>query len=190
MDIMLQLLSAGVIAALVTGVFSLIIAAKNNKRLIELENNKQEFTVAQERFKGLRDAYNELVRMLPEEELLGHFIMNLPSKADFHETGLSDAYEIAERNIKILFSHFQRYCYLLSDDQQKDVSALIGQIDDVTKCIVDVASGLQTYSTAENKASNEPLNILIRERIVKAAEFEEMYHNLYKHNLSKLSNSK
>ena len=192
-DIMLQLLSAGVIAALVTGVFSLIIAAKNNKRLVELEKNKQEFTVAQERFKGLRDAYSELLRMLPEEELLGHIIMNLPSKADFQETGLSDAYEVAERNMKILYSHFQRYCYLLLDDQQKKVTDFIEKIDDVTKCIINATSGLQAYSMAENEASDESLDILhanIMERIIKVVEFEEMYYNLYKDNLSKLSNSK
>ncbi len=36
-ELVMQLLSAGVIAALVTGIFSLVIAIKNNKRLLELE---------------------------------------------------------------------------------------------------------------------------------------------------------
>ncbi len=79
----IKFLSAGVIAALVTGIFSLIITIKNNKRLIELENSKQKFTMEQERFKGLRDAYNELHSLLPEEKRLGHVIMNLPSKPQF-----------------------------------------------------------------------------------------------------------
>ena len=47
--IILELLSAGVIASLVTGIFSLGIAVKNNKRLVELENSKQKFTINQER---------------------------------------------------------------------------------------------------------------------------------------------
>lgn len=63
--ILLELLSAGVIAALVTGLFSLVIAIKNNRRLVELENSKQSFTVDQERYKGLRDAYGELLSSLP-----------------------------------------------------------------------------------------------------------------------------
>lgn len=63
--ILLELLSAGVIAALVTGLFSLVIAIKNNRRLVELENSKQSFTVDQERYKGLRDAYGELLGSLP-----------------------------------------------------------------------------------------------------------------------------
>ena len=70
-SIVLQILSAGVIAAFVAGVFSLVIAFKNNKRLIELENSKQKFTVAQERFKGLREAYSELLSTLPQEKTLG-----------------------------------------------------------------------------------------------------------------------
>ena len=73
--IILELLSAGVIASLVAGIFSLVIAFKNNKRLVELEKSKQKFTVNQERYKGLREAYAELLNVLPEEKLLGHIII-------------------------------------------------------------------------------------------------------------------
>lgn len=81
--IILELLSAGVIASLVAGIFSLVIAFKNNKRLVELEKSKQKFTVNQERYKGLREAYAELLNVLPEEKLLGHIIINLPSQKNF-----------------------------------------------------------------------------------------------------------
>lgn len=81
--IILELLSAGVIASLVAGIFSLVIAFKNNKRLVELEKSKQKFTVNQERYKGLREAYAELLNVLPEEKLLGHIIINLPSQKKF-----------------------------------------------------------------------------------------------------------
>ena len=94
--IILELLSAGVIASLVAGIFSLVIAFKNNKRLVELEKSKQKFTVNQERYKGLREAYAELLNVLPEEKLLGHIIINLPSQKNFQENGLSEAYEAAE----------------------------------------------------------------------------------------------
>lgn len=39
--IILELLSAGVIASLVAGIFSLVIAIKNNKRLVELEKTSK-----------------------------------------------------------------------------------------------------------------------------------------------------
>ena len=127
--IILELLSAGVIASLVAGIFSLVIAFKNNKRLVELEKSKQKFTVNQERYKGLREAYAELLNVLPEEKLLGHIIINLPSQKNFQENGLSEAYEAADMNMKIMYSHFQKHGYLLSDDEQKEIIKLIDVID-------------------------------------------------------------
>ena len=123
--IILEFLSAGVIASLVAGIFSLVIAFKNNKRLVELEKSKQKFTVNQERYKGLREAYAELLNVLPEEKLLGHIIINLPSQKNFQENGLSEAYEAADMNMKIMYSHFQKHGYLLSDDEQKEIIKLI-----------------------------------------------------------------
>lgn len=189
--ILLELLSAGVIAALVTGIFSLVIAVKNNRRLIELEKSKQKFTVDQERYKGLRDAYGELLRLLPEEKLLGHIVMNLPSKEDFQENGLSESFKVAEENMKILYSHFQKYCYLLSEDEQKTVANLVEEIDNVTKSIINLNLGIQKYNTDEEENSIESFDIIhakIIERIIKVTEFEEMYYNLFKNNLSKMSN--
>lgn len=188
-NILLEFLSAGVIAALVTGIFSLVIAVKNNRRLIELEKNKQKFTVDQERYKGLRDAYGELLRLLPKEKLLGHIVMNLPSKKDFQENGLSEFFKIAEENMKILYSHFQKYCYLLSEDEQKIVSNLVEEIDNVTKSIINFNSGIQIYNTDENSIEVfDTIHAKIIERIMKVTEFEEMYYDLFKNNLSKMSN--
>lgn len=191
--ILLELLSAGVIAALVTGIFSLFIAVKNNRRLVELENSKQRFTIDQERFKGLRDAYGELLSLLPEEKLLGHIIMNMPSREDFRENGLSESYETAEENMKIMYSHFQKYCYLLSEDEQKMVVDLVEEIDNVTKSIIILNTEIQAYNTAgeENRDDSfDTIHAKIVERIIKVTEFEEMYYNLFKNNLSKMSKLK
>lgn len=38
--IIIEILSAGVIASLVTGIFSLVIAIKNNKKVLDIENIK------------------------------------------------------------------------------------------------------------------------------------------------------
>lgn len=191
--ILLELLSAGVIAALVTGIFSLLIAVKNNRRLVELENSKQKFTIDQERFKGLRDAYGELLSLLPEEKLLGHIIMNMPSREDFRENGLSESYETAEENMKIMYSHFQKYCYLLSEDEQKMVVDLVEEIDNVTKSIIILNTEIQAYNTAEEENRDDSFDTIhakIVERIIKVTEFEEMYYNLFKNNLSKISKLK
>lgn len=188
--IILELLSAGVITSLVAGIFSLVIAFKNNKRLVELEKSKQKFTVNQERYKGLREAYAELLNVLPEEKLLGHIIINLPSQKNFQENGLSEAYEAADMNMKIMYSHFQKHGYLLSDDEQKEIIKLIDVIDTITKSIIDISLGLQVYDVGneENEdASVDKVHKKILERILKVTEFEETYYNLFKNNLSKLS---
>ena len=195
--IILELLSAGVIASLVAGIFSLVIAFKNNKRLVELEKSKQKFTVNQERYKGLREAYAELLNVLPEEKLLGHIIINLPSQKNFQENGLSEAYEAADMNMKIMYSHFQKHGYLLSDDEQKESIKLIDVIDTITKSIIDISLGLQVYDVGneenedtrseEQDTSVDKVHKKILERILKVTEFEETYYNLFKNNLSKLS---
>lgn len=186
----LELLSAGVIAALVTGIFSLVITAKNNKRLADLENIKQKFTMNQERFKALRDAYGELLSLLPEDKLLGHVIINAPSREDFRESGLSEFYQIAEENMKIMYSHFQKYCYLFSESEKKKIVDLIEQIDDVTKSIITISMRTQVYNSDEDENTDDSFDAVhtkIVERMIKVTEFETAYYDLFKNNLSKLS---
>ena len=60
----IEILSAGVVASLVTGIFSLIIAIKNNRKLRDIEKSKQRFTITQERFKALKEAYSQLLDLL------------------------------------------------------------------------------------------------------------------------------
>lgn len=186
--IAIELLSAGVIAALVTGIFSLIIAIKNNKRLIELEKKKQKFTMDQERYKALRSAYDELLNLLPEEKLLGHVIMNMPSRKDFQENGLSEAFEIAEVNMKIMYSHFQKHCYLLSDDEQEQIQSEVEAIDSISKSII---AGLWSTDTENSENDDDSISDDIHgkvlERLLKVTEFEKLYYDSFRDNLSKLA---
>lgn len=183
-----EILSAGVVVALVTGIFSLVIAVRNNKRLMELENLKQKFTMVQERFKELKDAYKELLGLLPEDRLLGHVIMNMPSRPDFQENGLSEAFEIGEENMKILYSHFQKYSYLFSEDEKKKIGSAIEEIDDIAQNIRMLNSGTQTDSDEEEMQEiHSNIHEKILERILKVTEFEKMYYNLYSTNLRRIS---
>lgn len=191
LDLWLRLLSAGVISSFVAGIFALLVAIKNNKRLLEIEKSKQKFSLNQERYKALREAYNELSKVLPEEKLLGHVIMNLPMTEDFMENGLSNAYELAEENMKILYSHFQRNCFLFSDDEQKRVADAIEEVDKITKTIINESIGLNVYDSDIEDDDSDSFDSVyknILERILKVTEFEEMYFNLFKDNLSKMSN--
>lgn len=184
----LELLSAGVIASLVAGIFSLVIAVKNNKRLVELENSKQKFTVKQERYKLLKEAYAELINVLPEEKRLGYIITNLTSQKDFTNNTSSTIYKIAEKNMKIMYSHFQKYGYIFSDREQKEIKDLVEVIDSISISIINISSSWQEKDVESiEDAAVEKGYKKILEKIVKVTEFEEKYFNMFKNNLSKLS---
>ena len=186
-EIIVELLSAGVIASLIAGIFSLVISIKNNKRLVELESRKQRFTIAQERLKGLREAYNDWLNLLPTEKHLGFFIMNLPAQEGFQENGLSESYRVAEENIKIIHSHFEKYCYLFNSRDQSKINNMFNALDSITQSIINEnrRHNLDSQNEEENLSVN--LNQLITDRIMKVVEFEELYFNLLKTNLSKIS---
>lgn len=187
-NVLLELLSAGVIAAFVTGVFSLVIAIKNNKRLTQLEKRRQQFTLDQERYKTIRDAYEELCMLLPDEKLLSHFMINLPSKKNFQENGLAEGFEIADENMKIMYSHFQKYSYLFSEDEQQLINSLIQGIDNIVKDIINLNTEMNIYNMEkEYENSDDGIYSKIKERIIKTIEFEEIYYNMFKNNLNKLS---
>lgn len=93
--------------------------------------------------------------------------------------------------MKIMYSHFQRYCYLLSDDDQKKVANAVEEIDTITKSIISLSSELDVYNTDDDSDTGDSFDTIhkrIIERIVKVTEFEDMYYNLIKNNLNMLSN--
>ncbi len=167
-NIALELLSAGVIAALVTGIFSLIVAIKNNKRLIKLETIKQEFTIKQDRFNSIKEAYNELITLIPEDKHLEFSMSNLSSKENIEEE-MERIIELAEKNIKIMFFHFQKYGYLFVNKEQEKINNMIEEIDDITLAIRN--------GEAENNGLNKLLAII---------NLEKEYFKIHKDNLSEL----
>ena len=66
---------------------------------------------------------------------------------------------------------------------------MVEEIDNVTKSIINFNSGIQIYNTDENSIEVfDTIHAKIIERIMKVTEFEEMYYDLFKNNLSKMSN--
>lgn len=71
---------------------------------------------------------------------------------------------------------------------KKKITNLIEEIDTITKSIIKISSGLQVYDVEDNEnASAERVHEKIMERILKVTEFEELYYDLFKNSLSKLS---
>lgn len=57
-ELIIKLLSMGVVASFVTGIFSLVISIKNNKRLLQIEDKKERFQMDKRRYELL----NELLK--------------------------------------------------------------------------------------------------------------------------------
>ena len=129
----LELLSAGVVAALVTGVFSLIISIKNNKHLMKLEELKHNYSVEDTKNQQLVKAFNELLQDLPEDKQVGHFVMNIPSRKNYDSNPLSEAYVMAEYSMTTIFANFQKYKYLFSKEDQDKFMKAIEELDEITK---------------------------------------------------------
>lgn len=127
----LELISAGVIAALVTGVFSLIISIRNNKKLVEIENSKQVFTIQQERYKQLLECFNVLKEKIHDEDSVRHEIMN------FEKNGvdLEKILILAEDNISKIYNHYQYYSHLFDNCYCKEFEESIENLDDISQNI-------------------------------------------------------
>lgn len=60
-QIIIELLSAGVIAAFVAGSFSLIVAIKTNKKLEKIELIKRRYAMEEQKYEQLNSYFSELV---------------------------------------------------------------------------------------------------------------------------------
>lgn len=179
--ILIEFLSAGVVTSLVAGVFSLIVSIKNNKRLIELEGIKQRFVLTQERYKEIKAAYTELINELPEDKLLGHYIINLPLKENFQEYASQNIQKLLAANYEIICLHYKKYEYLFSENDKDKILKLIDDIDDSIKKQTKIIHNLISHDVGFN---DEEINEIINDRILKMVELEELYYDTLKHYLN------
>ena len=193
---LIRILSAGVITAIVAGLFSLWVSFSNNKRLVKLEKSRQRFEIEQKQFKSLQEAYVELLSILPYNEKLAYRIYN----EQFEENTLSKAYEIAVDNSEKLYSHYQRYCFLLLADEQEKFNNVIEKTDKIVEeieflCIEiedilssDIIMHEESKKIVESiEKINEKKAELVKEYIMQEIQLEEMYYEIYVDRLTALS---
>ena len=193
---LIRILSAGVITAIVAGFFSLWVSFSNNKRLVKLEKSRQRFEIEQKQFKSLQEAYVELLSILPYNEKLAYRICN----EQFEENALLKAYEIAVDNSGKLYSHYQRYCFLLLADEQEKFNNVIEKTDKIVEeieflCIEiedilssDIIMHEESKKIVESiEKINEKKAELVKEYIMQEIQLEEMYYEIYVDRLTALS---
>lgn len=137
-DFYMQLLSAGVVVAIVEGFFSIIIAHRNNKLLKEQTKSEQQFEIKKTQYDQLTKAYNELLDSLPEEKKLSHAFSNTKvgtAQLDEDNVGLELAKigSIAAEEEMLLYNHYQKYGYLLNEEQISKIQSIIEDHDEKAK---------------------------------------------------------
>ena len=134
-DFYMQLLSAGVVVAIVEGFFSIFLDKRNNKLLLNQQKNEHHFEIQKTQYEQLTKAYEILMQELPEEKKLSHTFANSPigsSKLKRSEikSQLGNIGTVAAEEEMILYKHYQKYRYLLNDSQIKELEKIIAEHDE------------------------------------------------------------
>ena len=123
---------------------------------------------------------------------------------ELEENTLLKAYEIAVDNSKKLYSHFQRYCFLLLADEQEKIGNAIEKADKITHKIVeetefmcmeieDIWNSDSVMHEESNKSlesikkRNEKKDELVEEYLMQECQLEELYYEIYVDRLTALS---
>jgi hypothetical protein len=156
-------LTAGVIAAFVTGVFSLIISINNNGKIAKLERQRQEFILKQGKIESLQKLYEEVSSL----DSANNMFMNLRAHAG-KSTFLKkckDVTEKADRNAKILYDKFYKVKYLLDEDISEKIANSFEEIDDCSRTIIDLMD--------DREGNADELRNLTLERVSQICILEE-----------------
>lgn len=108
-EIVVTLLSAGVIASLVAGIFSIVIAIKNNKAIKELEQLKVHYEKQEQLYKTIYSAREELLKALPPQNQVSVSSTVLEKfTADYLEK-LQNLIPTCLNSQNIIWTHFNKY---------------------------------------------------------------------------------
>lgn len=166
-DFYMQLLSAGVVVAIVEGFFSIFLAHRNNKLLLNQQKNEHHFEIQKTQYEQLTKAYEILMQELPEEKKLSHAFANstigsLEIEHSEIESQLGNLGAVAVAEEMILYNHYQKYSYLLNDSQVEEIQRIIAEHD-------------------EKAQEQDPMWLLT------IVQFEELYAQAIRDKLSELS---
>ena len=120
-ELVIKILSMGIFASLVTGIFSLIVSIKNNRKLLLIEKQKEIFTMDVKR-------YEELKQLLEKVESV-QFLFEKDQKApDENLEYLSQVFGDTLNIFKTIKNLFEKNVYLL--DNTLNIETKIEDIDD------------------------------------------------------------
>ena len=173
----IKLLSTGVCVAMITGIFSLVIAFLNNKKILSLEKYKQQLLFNQENYKDLKALLEKLIH---QESPLKDF------PGDPREITSGSFLKLnSAANDRFLFiqNKFDEISHMLSQSNRKTVEDLISEI-------YDVETELQSFLTEDRmELKPDPDHIadaLIKKRVVMILELNKTFIDVVKKQLEEI----
>ncbi len=128
-DLLVKILSAGVIASFVTGVFSLIISIRNNSRLLKIEKMKQKYTMDSKRYELLSQYLNLLNEKGASFEYEGKLEMTFQCVRELFGLRL-DKFKFFEKE-------HDEHKYLFDNAENEDIKTRIVKINNDVSEYVD-----------------------------------------------------
>lgn len=171
-ELIIKILSMGMIASFITGIFLLIISIKNNKQIMQIEEKKERFQMDEKRYALLDEYLSEFekIKFLHEKD-------DIVPEEDykFLKDFFVDAINVFENMKKM----HDRKSYLLDD--VTFLTFTINQIDDL------ISKYIKKYKN--NKEDNFDFDSMVMEMDKICMDIYEL-HNNYKseigHNMEKI----
>lgn len=176
----IKFLSAGVLVSVVTGIFSLTVSIINNRKIIQIEKNKQKFVFVQEN-------YNEIKKVLDEMLHLDSILKDFPNNpSEITEESFVRLHISANDRFKLIQDKLAEISYMFSQENKliiENEMAEIKKIDKKLFSFLDENNGLKP--DPENTASK-----LIKYRINKVYNLNESFIDILKKQLEEIQKLK
>lgn len=171
LDMLVKILSAGVIAALVAGIFSVITTVKTNKRLKEIELIKQKYDIEKQKCDQLETYFKELLQNEKKFEYKGKMEQTFGCVKIMFSLRI-DMYEYIKKE-------HESHSFLFEDTENHDIQKYEHLIDGY---IHDMVADFEE-SVDENKYAE-----YVNKIAISIDEFKENYHLLIKNKITEILN--
>lgn len=169
-QIIIELLSAGVIAAFVTGSFSLIVAIKTNKKLEKIELIKRRYAMEEQKYEQLNSYFSELVNKNEQFEYKGEIETTMEC--------VRTLFSLRINMFEFMKEEHEKYSFLFTDLENENI---IEQEDVIDSFIHEFMAKIKEEDVTENEYV---------EYIGKIADsidkFKEDYYQLLKSEMKKI----
>lgn len=175
LDLLMKILSAGVIAAFVTGVFSLIVSAKTNKRLEKIELIKQRYAMEGQKYDQINAYYSELLKKGKQFEYKGKIEQTMKC--------VRQLFALHINMFEFLKEEHEKHFFLFDDSENEKIKEKENVIDNY------IHEFVEKFKEDENADADENKYVEYIDRIaISIDDFKEDYYLLLSNKMKKILN--